>query len=146
MSGRPIYRLSTARSSSAGIDAFDVALSFVGEQRAYVEEVANRLRLAGVRVFYDQFEEATLWGRDLTEGFEQIFRNARFVVMFISDAYRQQIWPTYERRTAVETAMARATAYILPVRFDDTRVQGLGRGSPTSTRERNQRRILPTLS
>jgi hypothetical protein len=32
---------------------FDVALSFEREDREYVEEVADRLKAAGMRVFYD---------------------------------------------------------------------------------------------
>lgn len=34
---------------------FDVALSFAGEDRAYVHAVAERLRENRVRVFYDEF-------------------------------------------------------------------------------------------
>ena len=41
---------------------FDIALSFAGEDREYVDQVANLLRNAGVKVFYDLFEEANLWG------------------------------------------------------------------------------------
>ena len=47
------------------IGKYDVALSFAGEDRAYVEEVAQTLRTLGVSVFYDKFEEAELWGKDL---------------------------------------------------------------------------------
>jgi hypothetical protein len=41
---------------------YDVALSFVGEDRAYVEVVSRALTTAGVSVFYDKLEEANLWG------------------------------------------------------------------------------------
>ncbi len=44
---------------------YHVALSFAGEDRKYVEEVANELRSKGVKVFYDKFEETKLWGKDL---------------------------------------------------------------------------------
>ena len=37
---------------------FDIALSFAGEDRKYVDQVANLLRNSGVKVFYDLFEEA----------------------------------------------------------------------------------------
>jgi glutamine synthetase type III len=36
--------------------------------------------------------------------------------MFLSQAYAAKVWPTYERRTAVEAAMTCNEAYILPVR------------------------------
>lgn len=34
---------------------FDIALSFAGEDRPYVQEVANILRNRGISVFYDVF-------------------------------------------------------------------------------------------
>ncbi|MDB5072082.1 MAG: hypothetical protein JWM87_3193 [Candidatus Eremiobacteraeota bacterium] len=105
---------------------YDVALSFAGEQRGYVDVVANALEQAGVRVFYDRFEEASLWGKDLAERFEEVFlHRARFCVMFLSADYAAKIWPTYERRNAVASALQKQEEYILPVRFDDTDVPGI---------------------
>jgi len=44
---------------------YDVCLSFAGEQRYFVEAVAEGLRKVGIRVFYDGYERAALWGKDL---------------------------------------------------------------------------------
>jgi hypothetical protein len=46
---------------------YDVALSFAGEDRQYVYEVAELLRSRGVRVSYDEYERANLWGRNLID-------------------------------------------------------------------------------
>ena len=54
--------LSRARSPAAH---YDVALSFAGEDRKYVHRVAEALAEKGVKVFYDNFEEADLWGKYL---------------------------------------------------------------------------------
>ncbi|MEG2492469.1 MAG: hypothetical protein RSA67_08020, partial [Alistipes sp.] len=54
---------------------FDIALSFAGEDRSYVDQVANTLKLKGVSVFYDKFEEANLWGKNLYEYLSDIYRN-----------------------------------------------------------------------
>ncbi|MGA2599748.1 MAG: hypothetical protein ABSH09_22470 [Bryobacteraceae bacterium] len=59
------------------------APSFAGENRAYVEEVATGLQVAGVKVFYDAFEAANLWGKNLVDHLADIYANARYVVMFI---------------------------------------------------------------
>lgn len=127
ISNRPIYEMAEIGSPVVvQAQRYDVALSFAGEDRGYVDEVAERLHDKGVNVFYDRFEEANLWGRDLTEAFDEIFlHGARFVVMFLSHAYGVKVWPTYERRAAVEAAMTRNEAYILPVRFDDTDIPGI---------------------
>jgi len=44
---------------------YDVALSYAGEDRAYVEQIAAQLRQEGIRVFYDEYAAAELWGNDL---------------------------------------------------------------------------------
>jgi hypothetical protein len=41
---------------------YHVALSFAGEDRAYVDGVAAKLHASGVKVFYDRYEEVALWG------------------------------------------------------------------------------------
>jgi hypothetical protein len=72
---------------------FDVALSFAGEQRAYVEQVATGLREASVSVFYDTFERVDLWGKNLVDHLAGIYqRRSRYVVMFISKEYVEKAW------------------------------------------------------
>lgn len=44
---------------------FDVVLSFAGEDRQYVKEVAKHLQDKEIRVFYDKYEVVSLWGKDL---------------------------------------------------------------------------------
>jgi hypothetical protein len=127
ISGRPVYEM-TPIGSPLAVKAqhYDVALSFAGEQRGYVEAVAKALRAANVAVFFAPYEEAKLWGEDLTEAFEAVFlHGSRFVVLFSSVDYARKMWPTFERRAAVEKAMSQNEAYILPVRFDDTRIPGV---------------------
>lgn len=43
---------------------FDIALSFAGEDREYVDQVATILHSKGISVFYDLFEEVNLWGKE----------------------------------------------------------------------------------
>jgi TIR domain len=105
---------------------YEVALSFAGEERPYVEEVAKELKLLGVRAFYDKHETAYLWGRHLNEAFETVYSHAPFVVMFVSSSYVNKAWPTHERRTATTAALLNKRDSVLPVRFDDTPVPGLG--------------------
>lgn len=45
--------------------AYDVALSFAGEDRAHAEKLAQLLKAKGIKVFYDEAEAADLWGKDL---------------------------------------------------------------------------------
>lgn len=106
--------------------AFDVALSFAGEDRAYVDGVAERLRARGVRVFYDRYAVVDTWGADLYELFDEVFRTkARFAVVFVSRSYVGKPWPTHERRSAQARALTEFGPYLLPVRLDDAELPGL---------------------
>lgn len=105
---------------------YQVALSFAGEQRQYIDEVARNLRARGVSVFYDDFERSELWGKDGAEAFYDAFsQRAAYVVMFISKAYVSKPWPRHERRAAFAQMIQAHREYVLPVRFDDTPVPGL---------------------
>ncbi len=106
--------------------SYDVALSFAGENRPYVAQVAAVLRDRGVRVFYDRYEQATLWGKDLYTHLSDVYgKRARFTVIFISEYYAAKVWTNHERRSAQARALTESGEYILPVRFDDTELPGL---------------------
>lgn len=108
------------------VERYDVALSFAGENRPYVEEVAERLKSSGVSVFYDKFETANLWGRNLIEHFADIYgQRSGFVVMFVSKHYVEKAWTSHERRHAQDRQLLARSEYILPARFDDTDVPGM---------------------
>ena len=105
---------------------YEVALSFAGEQREYVESVARVLQSRGIPVFYDDFEGIDLWGKDLVEEFHEVFAHrASLAVMFISKEYVENAWPRHERRSILSSAVQNKSEYVLPVRFDDTLVPGL---------------------
>ena len=105
---------------------YQVALSFAGDQRQYVEDVARNLQARDVTVFYDGFETAQLWGKNGAEVFHEAFaRRAAYVVMFISSAYVNRAWPRHERKSAIGRMIQEHGEYVLPVRFDDTPVPGL---------------------
>lgn len=105
---------------------YDVTLSFAGEDREYVEKVANTLLENNVKVFYDKFEEVDLWGKDLGLHFDYVYRKgAKYCVPFISEHYKKKIWTNHEIRTAISRAIETNVEYILPTRFDDTEIEGI---------------------
>lgn len=106
--------------------SFDIALSFAGEDRPYVQEVAQCLLQAGAAVFYDEFQTLALWGKDLVAHLQDIYQTqARFCVLFISQYYVNKPWPSHERRSAQARALVAKEEYLLPARFDDAVVPGL---------------------
>lgn len=105
---------------------FDVALSFAGEDRNYVEKVATYLQKMGFKIFYDKYETVTLWGKDLYQHFENVyFKNAKYTIMFISKHYAKKLWTNHERKLAQSRAFSSHEEYILPARFDKTKIPGV---------------------
>lgn len=108
------------------MEQYEVALSFSGAQREYVEQVALFLQARGVAVFHDEFESVTLWGRDGVEALHEIYsERASYVVIFISKEYVAGDWPSHEKRSALSRALRERREFILPVSFDDSVVPGL---------------------
>lgn len=105
---------------------FDVALSFAGEDRSYVEKVAHTLMKMGIRVFYDKYELITLWGKDLYTHLMDVYQGkARYTIIFCSKYYAEKLWTNHERRAAQAKAFESNVEYILPARFDDTKIPGI---------------------
>jgi acyl carrier protein len=105
---------------------YDVALSFAGEDRHYAKQLADALLTRGIKVFYDEYEKANLWGRDLYTHLSEIYQNeARYVVMFISHHYAAKLWTGHERKSAQARALREPKEYILPIRLDNVDVEGV---------------------
>lgn len=105
---------------------YDIALSFAGEDREYVKQVADLLLQSGVKVFYDSFEEEKLWGKDLYVYLSEIYKDkALYTIMFISEHYALKLWTNHERSSMQARAFQESAEYILPAKFDDTEIPGL---------------------
>jgi hypothetical protein len=130
---RPAKRNSTSNALNHGApasglpDSFDVAISFAGTERTQAERLAEILRASGYAVFYDNFYPEQLWGKNLPVFFDEIFRKrARFCVIFVSKEYRDRKWTSLEARSAQARALEeKGNEYILPIRVDDTELEGL---------------------
>jgi hypothetical protein len=106
---------------------FDVALSFAGEQRDYVEKVAEYLRSQDVNVFYDKFFENALWGKDLIAELPEIYssKRSKAVVVFASAEYKTNMWARHEVKSAILSSLKTDSEFLLPARFEDIEIPGL---------------------
>ncbi len=119
----------TADTGSAKREArhsYDVALSFAGEDRAHAERLAGLLTDQGLRVFYDRYERSGLWGKDLYQHLQKVYKDdAEYCVIFVSEHYARKLWARHELKNAQVRAFMEAREYILPIRLDDTEVAGI---------------------
>lgn len=110
-----------------GAQSYEVALSFAGEDRPYVRAVRDELKKLGITVFYDEDEQAALWGTDLYVHLDKVYRKSTlYCVMFISKAYAAKLWTNHERISLQARDFVHAhNGTVLPARFDDTEIPGL---------------------
>ena len=106
--------------------AYDVALSFAGEDRAIVEKFAKLLEAKNVKFFYDDAEVPDLWGKNLIDHLADVYeKQARYCIMFISKHYPLKKWTNFERTHIQARAFQDPNEYILPIKLDDTEIIGL---------------------
>jgi len=107
-------------------ECYDVALSFAGEERDFARTIAIGLKEHQLSVFFDEFEEAALWGTDLVEHLAEVYgQKSKFVILFCSSAYVRKGWPTHERRAALYRLIEGEKGRILPIMLEDVDVPGL---------------------
>lgn len=119
---------------------YDVALSFAGEDRGFVERVATILRESDVKLFYDDYVVVELWGQNLFDVFEEVYsRRSRYAVLFVSRHYVAKPWPRHERHSAQARALVETSPYVLPVVLDDSELPGM----PSTVAHVDGRRLGP---
>jgi hypothetical protein len=107
---------------------FQVALSFPGEKRPFVSEVAEILgrHLEKSRIFYDANYEAELARGDLDLYLGKLYREqSELVVPFCCADYEKKKWCKLEWRQMRDILFNLEVERIMPFRFDDAPIAGL---------------------
>lgn len=95
---------------------YDLAFSFAGEHRQYVEQTKLACERLGLTVFYDRDLSNDWWGKNFIREQRKIYgQRALYFVPFISDEYFRKPIPVDEFETAIWTYVQRQGEYILPV-------------------------------
>lgn len=115
------------QTSAASAKRFDVALSFPGEHRSYVERVADELaRVRGKeKIFYDNYHQAELARPNLDVLLLDVYRNSsELVVVFLCEDYQNKDWCGLESRAIRDLIKNRADDSIMLVRVGKGDVDG----------------------
>ena len=106
---------------------YDIALSYAREDIAIADAIAAGLENAGVRVFYDRHEQASLWGTRLDARLLEIYtERARFMVVLASRHYGKRRWTLLERNIARRrNAHDGSQASVLPIAIGTRSIPGL---------------------
>ncbi len=132
LASRGIHLPRWARSEAKAVDIteheFDVALSFPGEIRGYIESIAMELeRLVGPdSYFYDNNYIAQLAVASLDTLLHDIYgKRSMLVVVFLCKEYQDKEWCGLEFRVVKALIMEKQHRRVMFVRMDDCDVDGV---------------------
>jgi len=106
---------------------FLVALSFPGERRNFVSQVAYclEIEIGRERTLYDRFFEAEFARPNLDTYLQNLYHNeSELVVVFLGRDYERKEWPGLEWRAVRDLLKKRKDSSIMPIRLDDGDVTG----------------------
>ncbi|MDR8407989.1 toll/interleukin-1 receptor domain-containing protein [Nonomuraea sp. 3-1Str] len=102
---------------------YDLAVSFAGEHRTYVEETVQACKALGLIVFYSHDMGNDWWGKSFIKEQRTVYGSqTRFFVPFLSTEYLAKPIPMDEFSSAMMTAVKQGDGYILPVLIGDVQV------------------------
>ena len=121
-----------ARSEAKAVDItkhlFDVAFSFPGEVRSYVESIAAELEreIGPNSYFYDNNYKAQLARPSLDTLLQDIYLNrSKLIVVFLCEKYQEKEWCGIEFRAIKEIIKEREHEKIMFIKMDEGRVDGV---------------------
>lgn len=121
-----------ARTATKAVDItthkFDVALSFPGEIRDYIEPVVAELErnIGPNSYFYDNNYVSQLARPSLDILLQDIYRNrSKLVVVFLCSDYQEKKWCGIEFRAVKEIMMQRENDRVMFVKMDEGEVAGV---------------------
>jgi hypothetical protein len=106
---------------------FDIALSFPGDQRPYVESVYRELsKDTRATIFYDAKFKSQLARPNLDNLLQEIYgTRSKLIVVFLGASYAKKEWCGIEFRVVREIIKAKNDAMVMYVRHDQGKVPGV---------------------
>ncbi len=107
---------------------FRIALSFPGERRSFVEQVAVHLEtvIGRAQLLYDKYHESEFARVDLDTYLQKLYHDeSELIAIFLCAHYERKEWCGLEWRSLRDLIKQRSGEAIMPLRFDNTSVSGL---------------------
>jgi len=107
---------------------FRIALSFPGERRPFVSQVAGYLaaQLGGTAILYDTWYEAEFARPNLDTYLQALYHDqSDLIAVFLCADYERKEWCGLEWRALRDLIKRRRSESVMPLRLDDTEIPGL---------------------
>lgn len=104
---------------------FEAALSFAGEDRTFVSQVAKFLKDKKINIYYDDNDKHNIVSQNVPNRLQEIFTHkSRRCIIFISKYYYEKKYTMFEWECAQERFLNQKD-YIIPVKLDDIPIKGI---------------------
>lgn len=113
---------------SMSTQRFKIALSFPGEHRDFVEQVAARLadQVGRDRVLYDKYYEAEFARPNFDTYLQRLYHDeSELIAVFLCADYERKEWCGLEWRAIRDIIKKRQASTVMPLRFDNTEIPGM---------------------
>jgi tetratricopeptide (TPR) repeat protein len=107
---------------------FTIALSFPGEHRPFVEQVAAALsnQIGKDHVLYDKYYEAEFARPNLDTHLQSLYHDdSELIAVFLCEDYERKEWCGLEWRAIRDLIKRRQASSVMPLRFDTIEIPGL---------------------
>ena len=106
---------------------YDIALSFAVEDILTAKSISDELDRLGITNYFYPKGDPPVVGNDLKEQTWEVYRSkSMFALMLISENYiKRKSWADEERQVMQMVKRDKDIPYILPLRLDETKVEGL---------------------
>lgn len=107
---------------------FKIALSFPGEKRDFISQVAKLIaeKVGKPSLLYDQYFEAEFARPDLDTYLQNLYhKESELIAVFLCSDYEDKEWCGLEWRAIRDLIKKRETSSVMPFRFDNTEISGL---------------------
>jgi hypothetical protein len=106
---------------------YDVAISVAHEEVHIAQQIAAALKGLGITYFLYTEQRAQNWGEHILKiSLDKYGAEAKYVMLIISSIYVEKYWANIENQIS-QIYVKRGEIYILPLRLDDTPVDGLSK-------------------
>jgi hypothetical protein len=126
--GKKTVIVNQALTTTAPTRRFRIALSFPGEYRSFVEQVAEHLSAAVGKesILYDKYYEAEFARVNLDTYLQRLYHDeSELIAVFLCADYERKEWCGLEWRAVRHLIKRRQVDSVMPLRFDNTEVPGL---------------------
>ncbi|UPK71188.1 SUMF1/EgtB/PvdO family nonheme iron enzyme [Chitinophaga filiformis] len=106
---------------------YDVAISVAEEDKDVAKQIIAELKKKRISYYYYEDHVARSWGQYIINLTKDAYgKHARYVLIITSRIYVEKYWSSMELQIAVSN-MVKGKEYVLPLRLDDTPVDGISK-------------------